>query len=145
MIIYGMAGMAGIGAIAVLFMSSRKLKAEEGQGQQGIDPSQLQGYATSASSGGYQTVRGEAQLKGDQSYEQTRSVYEEEKKEEPTSSGKFKRFHAKRLETILNVRAGRNPPSVLTIFRFAAYLNQVQELIVRFGLAPRGSAFSFLL
>ncbi len=87
MIIYGMAGMAGVGAIAVLFMSSRKLKAEEGQGQQGIDPSQLQGYATSASSGGYQTVRGEAQLKGDSSYEQTRSVYEEEKKDEPESSG----------------------------------------------------------
>jgi len=43
------------------------------------------------------------------------------------------------------VRAGRNPPSVLTIFRFAAYLNQVQELKVRFGLAPCGSAFSFLL
>ena len=90
MIIYGMAGMAGVGAIAVLFMSSRKLKAEEGQGQQGIDPSQLQGYATSASSGGYQTVRGEAQLKGDSSYEQTRSVYEEEKKDEPESSGSSK-------------------------------------------------------
>lgn len=87
MIIYGMAGMAGIGAIAVLFMSSRKLKAEEGQGQQGIDPSQLQSYATSASSGGYQTVRGEAQLKGsDTSYEQTRSVYDQEKKDEPSSS-----------------------------------------------------------
>lgn len=86
MIIYGMAGMAGIGAIAVLFMSSRKLKAEEGQGQQGIDPSQLQGYTTSASSGGYQTDRGEAQLKGDTSYEQTRSVYEQEKKDEPASS-----------------------------------------------------------
>ena len=90
MIIYGMAGMAGIGAIAVLFFSSRKLKAEEGQGQTGIDPSQLQGYATSASSGGYQTVRGEAQLKGDASYEQTKSVYEQEKKEEPTSSDSAK-------------------------------------------------------
>jgi hypothetical protein len=86
MIIYGMAGMAGIGAIAVLIFSSRKLKAEEGQGQQGIDPSQLQGYATSASSGGYQTGRGEAQLKSDVSYEQTQSVYDQEKKEEPTSS-----------------------------------------------------------
>ncbi len=86
MIIYGMAGMAGIGTIAVLFFSSRKLKSEEGQGQTGIDPSQLQGYATSASSGGYQTVRGEAQLKGDASYEQTQSVYDQEKKEEPTSS-----------------------------------------------------------
>ena len=55
-------------------------------GQQGIDPSLLRGVATSAGSGGYQTVRGEAQLKGDVSYEQTKSVYEEEKKEEETSS-----------------------------------------------------------
>jgi hypothetical protein len=86
MIIYGMAGMAGIGAIAILFMSSRKLKAEEGQGQRGIDPSQLQSYETSAAAGGYQTVRGEAQLKGDVYYEQTKSVYEQEKKDEPSSS-----------------------------------------------------------
>jgi len=86
MIIYGMAGMAGIGTIGILFWSSRKLKTEEGQGQTGIDPSQLQGYATSAASGGYQTVRGEAQLKGDVSYDQTRSVYEEEKKGESASS-----------------------------------------------------------
>jgi hypothetical protein len=85
-IIYGMAGMAGIGAIVILFVSSRKLKAEEGQGQQGIDPSQLQAFSTSESSGGYKTVRGEAQLKGDQSYDQTRSVYEQEKQAEPTSS-----------------------------------------------------------
>ncbi len=86
MIIYGMAGMAGIGTIGILFWSSRKLKSESGQGQTGIDPSQLQGYATSAASGGYQTVRGEAQLKGDVSYEQTKSVYEQEKKDEPASS-----------------------------------------------------------
>lgn len=86
MIIYGMAAMAGIGTVAILIFSSRKLKAEEGQGQRGIDPSQLQSYSTSASAGGYQTVRGEAQLKDDQSYEQTRSVYEQEKKEEPSSS-----------------------------------------------------------
>jgi hypothetical protein len=86
MIVYGMAGLAGIGAIAILFMSSRKLKAEEGQGQRGIDPSQLQSYETSAAAGGYQTVRGEAQLKGDVYYEQTRSVYEQEKKDEPSSS-----------------------------------------------------------
>ena len=85
MIIYGMAGMAGVGAIAILFISSRKLKAEEGQGQQGIDPSQLQAYSTSEASGGYKTVRGEAQLKGDQSYDQTRSVYEQEKQTEPSS------------------------------------------------------------
>jgi len=86
MIVYGMAGMAGIGTIGILFWSSRKLKSERGQGQTGIDPSQLQGYATSAASGGYQTVRGEAQLKGDVSYEQTKSVYEQEKKDEPASS-----------------------------------------------------------
>jgi len=86
MIIYGMAGMAGIGTIAILVFSSRKIKSEQGQGQTGIDPSQLQGYATSAASGGYQTVRGEAQLKGDVSYDQTKSVYEEEKKDESVSS-----------------------------------------------------------
>ena len=49
----------------------------QAQGQQGIDPNNLVGYQTSASSGGYQTNRGEAQLKSDTSYEQTRSVYEE--------------------------------------------------------------------
>ncbi len=76
MIIYGMAGMAGVGAIAVLFLSSRKLKKEEGMGQQGIDPSQLRGVATSAASGGYQTVRGEAQLASTSDYAQTRSVYD---------------------------------------------------------------------
>ena len=86
MIVYGMAGMAGIGTIGILVWSSRKLKSETGQGQTGIDPSQLQGYATSAASGGYQTVRGEAQLKGDVSYDQTKSVYEQEKKDEPASS-----------------------------------------------------------
>lgn len=37
--------------------------------------------------------------------------------------------------------AGSNPPSVFTIFRFAAYLNLVQELKVLFGLAPCGAAF----
>lgn len=85
MIIYGMAGMAGIGAILVLFMSSRKLKKEEGMGQTGIDPALLRGVATSGASGGYQTVRGEAQLASDADYAQTKSVYEEEKKSESTS------------------------------------------------------------
>jgi len=42
------------------------------------------------------------------------------------------------------VCAGSNPPSVFTIFRFAAYLNLVQDLIVLFGFAPRGSAFFIL-
>jgi len=41
--------------------------------------------------------------------------------------------------------AGSNPPSVFTIFRFAAYLNLVQEPTVLFGFAPCGSSFSFLL
>lgn len=62
MIIYGMAGMAGIGAIAILFFSSRQLKKEAGQGQQGIDPSRLRARSTSSEAGGYQTVRGEAYI-----------------------------------------------------------------------------------
>lgn len=82
MIIYGMAGMAGVGAIAVLFISNRKLKKEEGMGQTGIDPALLRGVSTSVASGGYQTVRGEAQLASGEQYEQTRNVYEEEKKAE---------------------------------------------------------------
>jgi len=86
MIVYGMAGMAAVGGVVFMFISNRKLKKEQGMGQQGIDPSLLRGVATSAGSGGYQTVRGEAQLVGDVSYEQTKSVYEEEKKEEETSS-----------------------------------------------------------
>ncbi|KAF6241991.1 hypothetical protein C6988_10605, partial [Nitrosopumilus sp. b1] len=58
--------------------SNRQLKKEQGQGQTGIDPSRLTGYQTSASSGGYQTNRGEAQLKDDTDYAKTRSVYEEQ-------------------------------------------------------------------
>ncbi len=76
MIVYGMAGLAAVAGIAFFFVSSRSLKNEK-QGQQGIDPNRLQGYQTSASSGGYQTNRGEAQLKDDTNYQQTRSVYEE--------------------------------------------------------------------
>ena len=74
-IIYGMAGMAAIAGIAFFFVSSRSLKNEK-QGQQGIDPSHLVGYETSSSSGGYQTNRGEAQLRDASDYAQTRSVYE---------------------------------------------------------------------
>jgi len=76
MIVYGMAGMAAVAGIAFFIVSNRSLK-REAQGQQGIDPSRLVGYETSASSGGYQTNRGEAQLKDDSDYQQTRSVYEE--------------------------------------------------------------------
>ncbi len=77
MIIYGMAGMAVIGGIGFFIFSNRALKREAGQGQTGIDPSRLTGYQTSASSGGYQTNRGEAQLKDTTDYAQTRSVYDD--------------------------------------------------------------------
>ena len=64
-----MAAMGGIGAVALLFMSSRKLKAEEKLGgqQQGIDPSRLRAQATS---GQYQTSRGEAVLIEDENTSQ---------------------------------------------------------------------------
>ena len=75
MIIYGMAGLAAVGGIGFFIISSRSMK-NQAQGQQGIDPNKLVGYQTSASSGGYQTNRGEAQLKTDTDYETTRSVYE---------------------------------------------------------------------
>jgi len=79
-ILYGMAGMAALGGVAMMFMSKRKLSKEKGHYQQtGIDPSQLTGVQTSASSGGYQTVRGEAQVKGLEDYNQHRSYYDEEK------------------------------------------------------------------
>jgi len=78
-ILYGMAGMAALGGIAMMFMSKRKL-AKGGLDQQtGIDPSQLTGVQTSASSGGYQTVRGEAQVTGLEDYNEHRSYYDEEK------------------------------------------------------------------
>ena len=75
-IVYGMAAMAAIGGGAFFMFSNRALKNQK-EGQQGIDPSRLVGYQTSASAGGYQTNRGEAQLRDDTSYAQTRSVYEE--------------------------------------------------------------------
>lgn len=76
MIIYGMAAIAAIAGGAFFMFSNRALKNTK-EGQQGIDPNRLQGYQTSSSSGGYQTNRGEAQLKDDSSYQQTRSVYDE--------------------------------------------------------------------
>ncbi len=77
MIVYGMAAMAGLGGIGFFIMSNRQLKNQINV-QTGIDPGRLTSYQTSASSGGYQTNRGEAQLKDDSSYQQTRSVYEAE-------------------------------------------------------------------
>jgi len=75
-IVYGMAGMAALAGIGFFIYSNRSLKNEV-VGQQGIDPSRLVGYQTSASSGGYQTNRGEAQLKDETDYQQTRSVYDD--------------------------------------------------------------------
>ena len=76
MIVYGMAGMAAIGGIGFFIFSNRALKNQQTE-QQGIDPNRLVGYETSASSGGYQTNRGEAQLKDDSDYQQTRSHYDD--------------------------------------------------------------------
>ena len=79
-ILYGMAGMAAVGGAAMMMVSKRKLNKEKGHYQQtGIDPTQLTGVQTSASSGGYQTIRGEAQVKGLEDYNQHRSYYDEEK------------------------------------------------------------------
>lgn len=85
LIVYGMAGMAAIGGIGFFIFSNRALKNQE-TAQTGIDPSRLTGYQTSASSGGYQTNRGEAQLRDDKGYEQTRSVYESETTQAPPPS-----------------------------------------------------------
>ena len=95
MIIYGMAGMAAFGGIAVFIVSEKKRKndAAAGNVQTGIDPSQLVGADTSTGSGGYKTNRGEAHLKADD-YAQTRSVYDnpqvEEKKDDDTPSASSK-------------------------------------------------------
>ena len=94
MVLYGMAGMAALGGVAFMLMSMRKLKKEGKNLQQtGIDPSQLTGVKTSSSSGGYQTVRGEAQVKGLEDYNQHQSYYDdksqvEEKSETESTSTK---------------------------------------------------------
>ena len=95
MIIYGMAGMAAFGGVAIFIVSEKKRKADAAAGniQTGIDPSQLVGADTSTGSGGYKTNRGEAHLKSDD-YAQTRSVYDntqvEEKKDDDTTSASSK-------------------------------------------------------
>ena len=76
MIIYGMAGMAAIGGVAVFIVSEKKRKNDLGAGQTGIDPTRLVGADTSTGSGGYKTNRGEAHLADDE-YQQHRSVYED--------------------------------------------------------------------
>jgi len=82
MIVYGMAAMAAIGGIGFFIFSNRSLKNTKHE-QTGIDPSRLVGRETSSSSGGYQTNRGEAQLKGDTDYQQTRSHYDEAQQSSP--------------------------------------------------------------
>jgi hypothetical protein len=95
MIIYGMAGFAGMAGIAIFLISEKKRKKDAASGnvQTGIDPSQLVGADTSTGSGGYKTNRGEAHLKSDE-YEQHRSVYDnpqvEEKKDDDTPSASSK-------------------------------------------------------
>ncbi|QUC63871.1 hypothetical protein NsoK4_05230 [Nitrosopumilus sp. K4] len=83
-IVYGMAAMAAIGGGAFFMFSNRALKNQQ-EGQQGIAPDRLVGYQTSSSSGGYQTNRGEAQLRDESDYTQTRSVYEESAPQETTT------------------------------------------------------------
>lgn len=52
----------------------------------------------------------------------------------------FKKFHFKK-----KVRASRNPPSVFTIFRYAAYLNKVQRLLFDLAFLRAGQIFHSLL
>lgn len=61
-VMYGMAGFAVIGGIVMFFISNRKLKNDNNEGQTGIDPAHLRAYETSDSSGGYKTNRGESHL-----------------------------------------------------------------------------------
>jgi hypothetical protein len=89
-IIYGMAGMAAAGAGGFFYWSSKKAKRESEYIQTGIDPKHLRAVSTSEASGGYHTVRGEAELAGEGGYEQHKSVYEQQSqslpKEEPKTS-----------------------------------------------------------
>lgn len=61
-IMYGMAGMAAIGAVVMLVKSNRKLKKDKNEGQTGVDPAHLRAYETSNSAGSYKTNRGESLL-----------------------------------------------------------------------------------
>jgi hypothetical protein len=78
----------------MMIISKRKLNKEKGHYQQtGIDPTQLTGIQTSASSGGYQTIRGEAQVKGLEDYNEHKSYYDEKplveakSEDDPSSKG----------------------------------------------------------
>ena len=89
MVLYGMAGAAALGGVGIMLMSQRKLKKEGKNLQQtGIDPTQLTGVQTSSSSGGYQTVRGEAQVKGLEDYDQHQNFYDDKSQVEEKSETK---------------------------------------------------------
>ena len=117
MIIYGMAGLAAVGGIGFFIISSRSMK-NQAQGQQGIDPNNLVGYQTSASSGGYQTNRGEAHLKDDTDYNQTRSVYED------TSQKLFRK-------KLFRKKLFRKKLFRKKLFRKKLFLNQLHHLVMR--------------
>jgi len=61
-VMFGMAGMAVLGAVVMFVFSNRKLKKDKNQGQTGIDPAHLRSYETSISAGSYKTNRGESYL-----------------------------------------------------------------------------------
>ena len=87
-IIYGMAGMAAVGGGIFFMLSNRSLKNKK-EGQQGIDPSRPVGYQTSAASGVYQTNRGEAQLRDQGEYQQTRSYHDQLDTFKPTKGSEI--------------------------------------------------------
>ena len=94
MVLYGMAGMAALGGVALIVMSKRKPKKEDQNLQKtAIRPTSLTGVPTSSHSAGYQTVRGEAQVKGLEDYDQHKNYYDdkpqvEEKSEDKSTSTK---------------------------------------------------------
>jgi len=61
-VMYGMAGIAAIGAVVMFVISDRKLKKDKNEGQTGVDPTHLKSYEISSSAGSYKTNRGESYL-----------------------------------------------------------------------------------
>ena len=91
-----MAGMAALGGAAMMMMSMKKTSERERTlcTKLVLTHSQLTGVMTSASSRGYQTIRGEAQVTGLEDYNEHRSYYDEEKpqveektEDKPSSKG----------------------------------------------------------
>ena len=64
-VMYGMAGIAAIGAVVMFVISDRKLKKDTDEGQTGVDPAHLSSYEISSSVGSYKTNRGESYLMSD--------------------------------------------------------------------------------